>query len=77
MDVSVSQHLHAHRAATHLWRGMVLQAKGDLAAALTAYNASKRRAEPYDWQGAYRVVRTVFARSILAARARWAHFGTW
>ena len=59
MDVSVSQHLHAHRAATHLWRGMILQAKGDLAAAARAYNDSKRRAEPYDWQGAFRLWRVL------------------
>lgn len=59
MDVSVSMHLHPHRAATHLWRGMILQAKGDLAAAVTAYNVSKRRAEPYDWQGAYRLWRVL------------------
>jgi hypothetical protein len=57
MDVSVSQHLHSHRAATHLWRGMILQAKRDVRAALHAYNASKRRAEPYDWQGSYRLWR--------------------
>ena len=57
MDVSVSQHLHSHRAATHLWRGMILQAKGDLVAAVAAYNASKRRAEPFDWQGSYRLWR--------------------
>ena len=57
MDVSVSQHLHAHRAVTHLWRGMILQAKRDMPAAVAAYNASKLRAEPYDWQGAYRLWR--------------------
>lgn len=57
MDVSVSQHLHPHRAAAHLWRGMILQAKRDFVAAVHAYNASRRRAEPYDWQGAFRLWR--------------------
>jgi glycosyltransferase involved in cell wall biosynthesis len=57
MDVSVSQHLHPHRAAAHLWRGMILQAKGDLAAAVHAYNASRRFAELYDWQGSFRLWR--------------------
>ena len=36
---------------------MILQAKRDLVAAVAAYNASKRRAEPYDGQGAYRLWR--------------------
>ena len=57
MDVSVSQHLHSHRAVTHLWRGMILQAKRDYVAAISAYNASKRRAEPFDWQGSFRLWR--------------------
>ena len=57
MDVSVSVHLHTHRAVTHLWRGMVLQAKGDLRAALSAYNASRARSEPFDWQAGYRLWR--------------------
>ena len=34
MDVSVSQHLHPTRPEPHLWSGMILQAKGDLATAL-------------------------------------------
>ena len=57
MDVSVSRHLHAHRAVTHLWLGMMLQAKRDFAAAANAYNASKRRAEPFDWQASFRLWR--------------------
>ncbi len=36
---------------------MVLQAKGDLVAARSAYNASRARAEPFDWQGAFRLWR--------------------
>ena len=57
MDVSVSQHLHPHRAACHLWRGMILQAKRDFVAAVAAYNTSKRKAEPFDWQGSFRLWR--------------------
>ena len=57
MDVSVSQHLHGHRAVTHLWRGLILQAKADFVAALSAYNTSRALAEPYDWQGAFRMWR--------------------
>jgi len=46
MDVSVSQHLHPHRAETHLWTGMISQAKGELDAAVRAYNDSARLAAP-------------------------------
>ena len=57
MDVSVSQHLHPHRSVTHLWRGLVLQAKNDPHAAIEAYNASRRLSLPYDWQASFRLWR--------------------
>ncbi|KAL3917192.1 MAG: hypothetical protein SGPRY_006503, partial [Prymnesium sp.] len=66
MDVSVSQHLHPHRAAPHLWSGMILQAKKDFAGALHAYNASRRVAKPYDWQPTYRMWRLLTTRGQLA-----------
>jgi len=80
MDVSVSQHLHPHRAETHLWTGMISQAKGELDAAVRAYNDSARLAAPYDWQGSFRLWRllrvmpgyeTAAAREEKALRARW------
>ena len=53
----IERRLREHRAVPHLWRGMILQAKGDFVAAIGAYNASSRRAEPFDWQGTYRLWR--------------------
>ena len=53
----VSQHLHPHRAAPHLWVGMILEAKGDLSAAATAYSRSRVVAMPYDWQPTFRLWR--------------------
>lgn len=61
-----SQHLHPHRAAPHLWSGMILQAKKDFAGALHAYNASRRVAKPYDWQPTYRMWRLLTTRGQLA-----------
>ena len=57
MDVSVSQHLHPHRAAPHLWSGMILEVKRDFHGALRAYNRSRAVAAPYDWQPTYRMWR--------------------
>ena len=79
MDVSVSQHLHPTRPEPHLWSGMILQAKGDLAGAAAAYNASAALAAPYDWQGSYRLWRALLllgdgaaaAREEAALRRRW------
>ena len=79
MDVSVSQHLHPTRPEPHLWSGMILQAKGDLAGAAAAYNASAALAAPYDWQGSYRFWRALLllgdgaaaAREEAALRRRW------
>ena len=44
------QHLHPHRAAPHLWSGMILEVKGDHRGAALAYNRSRAVAMPYDWQ---------------------------
>mmetsp|Transcript_14189 Transcript_14189/g.45801 ORF Transcript_14189/g.45801 Transcript_14189/m.45801 type:complete len:204 (+) Transcript_14189:249-860(+) len=79
MDVSVSQHLHPTRPEPHLWSGMILQAKGDLAGAAAAYNASAALAAPYDWQGSCRLWRALLllgdgaaaAREEAALRRRW------
>lgn len=57
MDLSVSQHLFPNRSAPHLWVGMVLQAKKDHAAALSAYKEAQRHAAPYDWQPTFRLWR--------------------
>jgi glycosyltransferase involved in cell wall biosynthesis len=57
MDVSVSVHLFDERSAPHMWRGMILQAKSDLDAAVSAYRAAKQRAAPYDWQPSFRLWR--------------------
>ena len=70
MDVSVSQHLHPTRPEPHLWSGMILQAKGDLAGAAAAYNASAALAAPYDWQGSYRLWRALLLLGDGAAAAR-------
>ncbi|EOD05752.1 hypothetical protein EMIHUDRAFT_219808 [Emiliania huxleyi CCMP1516] len=70
MDVSVSQHLHPTRPEPHLWSGMILQAKGDLAGAAAAYNASAALAAPYDWQGSYRFWRALLLLGDGAAAAR-------
>ena len=59
MDVSVSQHLHPHRATPHLWVGMILQVKGDLRGAAAAYNRSKQLSLPYDWQASFRLWRAL------------------
>ena len=70
MDVSVSQHLHPHRATPHLWVGMILQVKGDLRGAATAYNRSKRLAQPFDWQGTFRLWKALLLLGDTAAAAR-------
>ena len=41
MDISVSEHLFPRRAIAHLWRGFVLEAKGDLGLAAEAYSRAK------------------------------------
>ena len=69
MDVSVSQHLYPRRATPHLWGGMISQAKGDYAAAISQYNTSAALAEPYDWQPSYRMWRLLLKMGDEAAAA--------
>jgi len=79
MDVSVSQHLHPHRAAPHLWSGMILQVKRDFHGALRAYNRSRAVAAPYDWQPTYRMWRLLrmYGDATAAAAAREALVRLW
>lgn len=70
MDVSVSQHLHPHRSTPHLWVGMILQAKGDLRGAAAAYNRSKQLAQPFDWQGTFRLWKALLLLGDTEAAAR-------
>ena len=70
MDVSVSHHLHPNRAAPHLWRGMILQAKHDFAAAANAYTISKSRAAPFDWQPSFRLWKLLAEHGDAAAAER-------
>ena len=69
MEVSEKMHLYPTRAEPPLWVGMILESKGAVDEAAKMYNLSARLAQPFDWQGLYRLWRALERMgSIQAAR---------